>query len=164
MLHEPLFWYTVAFVLFFVLVGRRIWRPLAAMLDARAAAVRLELDEAARLKREAEAMLAEAQRERDAAMADSERMVANARAEAARIAEAAAREADANAARRERMAQDRIGAAQRAAVTEVRDTAATVATEVARRIVTEALDADADAVLVDRAIARLPAVLTRGAA
>ena len=165
LLHEPRFWYLVAFVLFFSVFGRRLWRPLVAMLDARAATVRLELDEAARLRREAEAMLAEARQEREAAMAEAERMVGHARAEAVRIAEAARAEAEASAARRERMAHDRIHAAERAAVTEVRNVAADVATEAARAAVAEALSAEADAGLIDRAIAGLPAAFaTRVAA
>lgn len=164
-LQEPRFWYAVAFVLFFVLFGRRLWRPLAALLDNRAAMVRLELDEAARLRREAEAMLAEARQEREAALADAKSMVEHARAESLRIAEAARREADATAVRRERMAHDRIGAAERAALTEIRDLAADIATEAARAVVAEALTADADAALIDRAIAALPgAFATRVAA
>ncbi len=165
LLYEPRFWYLVAFVLFFAVFGRRLWRPLVAMLDARAATVRLELDEAARLRREAEAMLAEARHEREAALADAERMVADARAEATRIAEAARAEAEASAARRERMAHDRIHAAERAAVAEVRSVAADVATEAARAAVAEALTAEVDSSLIDRAIAGLPAAFaTRVAA
>jgi F-type H+-transporting ATPase subunit b len=157
LLHEPLFWYSVAFVLFFVLAGGRIVRPLTALLDSRAAQIRQDLDEAARLKREAEQMLAEAQREREAALADAKQMVERSREEAARIAEAAKREAEANAQRRERMAQDRIGAAERAAVGEVRSRAAEIASEAARAVVATMLTADADAALIDRAIAGLPA-------
>ena len=157
LLHAPTFWYSVAFVLFFVVFGRRLWRPLAAMLDNRAATVRLDLDEAARLRREAEAMLAEARQEREAALADAQRMVERARIEAGRIAEAARAEADSSAARRERIAHDRIQAAERAAVAEVRSVAADIATEAARAVVAEALTTEADAGLVDRAIAALPA-------
>ena len=138
LLHEPRFWYAVAFVLFFALFWRRLWRPLAELLDRRAAEVRLELDEAARLRREAEAMLADARRDREAALVEARTTVEHARAEASRIAEAAQRDAEQTARRRERLAQDRIAASQRAAVA-------------------EALSPDADAALVDRAISALPA-------
>jgi F-type H+-transporting ATPase subunit b len=157
LLHEPRFWYSVAFVLFFVLFGSRIWRPLAAMLDNRAVMVRAELDGAARLRREAEAMLAEARQEREAAMDDARRMIENAKVEAQRIAEAAKREGDLVAARRERMAHDRIAASERAAVTEIRMIAAEIATQAARAVVADSLGAEGDAALIDRAIAGLPA-------
>ena len=51
---EPRNWVVLAFILFFVLFGKKLWSALAAMLDARAAAVKAELEEAARLRREAE--------------------------------------------------------------------------------------------------------------
>ncbi len=157
LLHEPIFWYTVSFVLFFVLFGRRIWRPLVAMLDRRAANIRAELDGAARLRREAEQMLNEARAEREAALADAKAMIENARAESVRIAEAARREAEQTAQRRERMAQDRIAASERAAVNEVRTAAAEIAADAARAVVAESLGAQTDAGLIDRAIGNLPA-------
>ncbi|TLU74693.1 F0F1 ATP synthase subunit B family protein [Lichenicoccus roseus] len=159
MLHEPRFWYSVAFVLFFVVLGRRIARPLLTILDNRAATVRQDLDEAARLKREAEQMLADAQRERDAALAEAAAMVERSRQEATRIAEQARQDADTSARRRERMAQDRIHAAERAAVDEVRSRAAEIASEAARAIVAEILTAEHDSALIDRAIAALPSSL-----
>ena len=53
---DPEFWVLVSFVVFFVLFGRRLWAAVTGMLDGRAAAIRAELDEAQRLRREAEAM------------------------------------------------------------------------------------------------------------
>jgi len=61
---EPRNWVALAFVIFFVLFGKKLWSALAAMLDDRAAKVRTELDEAARLRREAEAMLRDAEKRR----------------------------------------------------------------------------------------------------
>ncbi len=58
---EPRNWVVLAFFLFFILFGKKLWGALAGMLDARAASVRAELDEAARLKNEAQAMLKEAE-------------------------------------------------------------------------------------------------------
>ncbi|MBV9539452.1 MAG: F0F1 ATP synthase subunit B, partial [Acidisphaera sp.] len=48
---NPRTWVAIAFVLFFVIFGRRIWSPLAKILDDRGASVRAELDEASRLRR-----------------------------------------------------------------------------------------------------------------
>ncbi|WP_428395441.1 F0F1 ATP synthase subunit B [Lichenicoccus sp.] len=153
----PRFWYTVAFVLFFVLLGPRLFRPVMAILDNRARQIRQDLDEAARLKREAEQMLAEARREREAALVEARQMIERSHQEAVRIAEAARREAELSAQRRERMAHDRIHAAERAAVTELRTRAAQLASEAARDVVATLLTAETDAALIDRAIAGLPA-------
>ncbi|MBW4092920.1 MAG: F0F1 ATP synthase subunit B [Proteobacteria bacterium] len=152
-------WVLIAFFLFFILFGRKLWGALAGLLDARAVAVRTELEEAAALRREAEALLADAKQKREAALADAKALIAGARAEAERLAAAAATEAEASARRREQMALDRIAAAEKAAVDDVRIAAAEAATIAARTVIAEGLSADADQRLIDGAIAALPGAL-----
>ncbi len=156
---EPRTWVIVAFVIFFVLFGRKLWAVVAQMLDGRTTLVRAELDEAARLRREAEAMLREAQTRRDAAFRDAQAMLEGAGAEAARVTAQAAADATASTRRRERMATERIQAAEAAAVSEVRRVAIEVATQAARQVLADGLGAEAEATLVDRAIAALPSAL-----
>ncbi len=156
---EPRNWVLIAFVLFFVLFGRRLWSVLAQMLDDRAAKVRAELDEAARLRQEAEAMLRDAETRRTEALREAQALIEGAKAEAERVAAAAGAEAEAAARRREQMAMDRIAAAEKAAVDEVRLTAAEVATAAARQVIAEGLSADADSRLIDHAITQLPSAL-----
>jgi F-type H+-transporting ATPase subunit b len=156
---EPRNWVVIAFILFFVLFGRKLWGALAGMLDARAVAVKAELEEASRLRREAEAMLRDAEKQRADALTEAKALIEGARAEASRLSAAAAAEAEASARRREQMAIDRIAAAEKAAVDDVRLTAADVATTAARQVLAEGLTADADARLIDQAIAQLPAAL-----
>jgi F-type H+-transporting ATPase subunit b len=154
-------WVAVAFVLFFLFFGKMLWKALASMLDSRTAAVRSELEEAARLRREAEAMLKDAEKRRADALSEAQGLIEGAKAEASRVAAATAAEAEASAKRREQMALDRIAAAEKAAVDEVRLTAAEVATVAARQVISEGLSADADARLVDHAIAQLPSALAQ---
>lgn len=156
---DPRNWVLIAFILFFVLFGRRLWTPLARMLDNRATMVKTELEEAARLRREAEAMLRDAETQRSEALANAKAMIEGARTEAGRVTTAAAAEAKAVAQRREQMAMDRIAAAEKAAVEEVRLAAVDVATSAARQVIAEGLSPAADAQLVDHAITRLPAAL-----
>lgn len=156
---NPRTWVSVAFVLFVVIFGRKIWAVLTKMLDDRAAAVRAELDEAARLRREAEAMLRDAEARREAAIVDARRLIEGAKAQAAQVSAAAAAEAEASARRREQMAIDRIGAAEKAAVDGVRTVAAEIATQAARDVLARTLSPEADAPLIDTAIAGLPTAL-----
>jgi F-type H+-transporting ATPase subunit b len=142
-----------------VLFGRRVWAAITAMLDGRTQAVRAELAEAQRLRNEAEAMLAEATRARTEALSEAEAMLARSRAEAAHLAEAAAAETAAAAKRRERMAMERIEAAEKAALEDVRRTAADVATRAAVLVIEQGLGEDAQAAILDRAIADLPRAL-----
>jgi F-type H+-transporting ATPase subunit b len=156
---EPRNWVVIAFFLFFILFGKKLWGALAGMLDARAVTVKAELEEASRLRREAEAMLRDAEKQRSDAVAEAKLLIEGARTEAARLSAAAAAEAEASAKRREQMAIDRIAAAEKAAVDDVRLAAADVATAAARQVLAEGLTADADARLIDQAITQLPAAL-----
>lgn len=156
---EPRNWVVVAFILFFVLFGKKLWGALAGLLDARAVAIKAELEEAARLRREAELMLRDAEKQRADALADAKALIQGAQAEANRVAAAAAAEAEASAKRREQMAIDQIAAAEKAAVDDVRLAAVDVAITAARQFLAEGLTADADAKLIDQAVAQLPTAL-----
>ncbi|HET6606759.1 MAG TPA: F0F1 ATP synthase subunit B [Rhodopila sp.] len=156
---EPRNWVVLAFILFFVLFGKKLWAALATMLDARAVAVKAELEEAQVFRREAAALLKDAERQRDEAVKDAKALIDGAKAEAGRITAAVAAEAEASAKRREKMAIDRIAAAEKAAVDEVRLAAADIATAAARQVLTEDLTPEADAKLIDQAITQLPSAL-----
>ena len=161
---DPKNWVVIAFAIFFILFGGKIWGALSGMLDARADKVRSELEEASRLRREAEEMLDEARKSREEALADAKKLIEGAQAEAARLTAAAAAEAEASAKRREQRAIDRIAAAEKAALDDVRYAAVDVASLAARQVIAEGLTQDASNALVDRAIAELPAALARRAA
>jgi F-type H+-transporting ATPase subunit b len=161
---EPRSWVAVAFVIFFVLFGSKLWAALAAMLDKHASTIRAELDEASRLRTEAERMLADAQKRREQALTEARALIQSAHAEAARVAKQAGVDAEAAGARREKMAMERIAAAEKAAVTDVRLAAADIAARAAQDVIASTLSAEADAAIIDRAIAGLPAALARRAA
>ncbi len=161
---EPRSWVAIAFVIFFVLFGNRIWRALTTMLDRHAAVIRSDLDEASRLRSDAEAMLRDATARREQATAEAQSLLQSAHAEAARVGEQARTEAEASGHRREQMAMDRIAAAEKAAVTDVRVAAADIAARAARDVIAATLSVEADAMIIDRAIAGLPAALVRRAA
>ena len=156
---DPKFWVAVSFVIFVALTWKAIWSRLAPMLDARGQRIRAELDEAARLRAEAEQMRKEAEADRAAALKEAEELLVRARIEAQRAAEAATAEAEAAAKRRERMAMDRIAAAEASAIADVRNAAAEVAVSAAREVLAASVDAKTDASLIDSAVADLPRAL-----
>lgn len=158
---DPRTWVAVAFVIFFVLLGRKLWGALTGMLDKRADEVRAELAEASRLREEAEALLADATARRAAALAEAEKLLAGTKDEAARLSAAASAEAKAAVGRREQLVLERIAAAEKAALEEVRLAAVDVATAAATKIIGEDFTADADAGLIDHAIGELPQALAR---
>jgi F-type H+-transporting ATPase subunit b len=156
---DPTFWVAVSFVLFFVLLGSKLWKAGTGALDSRADGIRNRIDEANKLRLEAEAKLREAEATRAEAVKEAAELLARAKTEAARIAAAAAAEAEASAERRKQLALQRISAAESSAITEVRNTAADIAAAATRAVLTETMDAAADGAMIDRSVADLPRAL-----
>lgn len=157
---DPRTWVAIAFVIFFLIFGRKLWSVLAGILDKRSETIRAELAEAQRLRTEAEAMMQDAKARRAAALGEAMALLEGAKREAARLAEAAAAEAEHVAKRREDMAMMRIAAAERAALDDVRVAAAETAAAAARIYISENVSTEAGGLLIDRAIGQLPAALS----
>lgn len=149
------FWVAVAFVLFFVLFGRQLWRFVTSKLDERSAAVRAELETAARLREEARDLLAASRRRERESAAEAEAILARARDEASRIAADAAMRLDAELTRRARLAEERIALMEANAVARLRAAAVDAVVAATGRAIAAEIDADADAALIDRAVAEL---------
>jgi F-type H+-transporting ATPase subunit b len=145
-----------AFVLAVVILIHQAWGTVAKSLDARAQAIRHQLDEAKRLREEAEAMLAEYQRKQRDAIAEAQEIVTLAQAEAERVARQAEIDLEAAIKRREEQARDKITQAEVKALAEVRGVAVDVAIEAVRVLLAETLDAKRGASLIDQAIEELP--------
>ena len=155
------FWVFIAIVIFAGLAGRKIVGAVNKLLDARTQGVKDSLDEAARLKEEAEAMLQDAKTRQAQALEDAKQILAFAQAEAARMAAGLAEEAEATAKRREHMALERIAAAEASAVNDVRAAAIDIASAASAAILRESFGAEAGAAMIDQAIAGVPEALRR---
>jgi F-type H+-transporting ATPase subunit b len=156
LLHDPEFWVLVAFVIVVAGLVRKAGPIITKFLDDRAAKIRAELEEAHKLRDEAQRMLAEYQRKQRDALKEAEEIVARARVEAERAAEQAARDLEAALERRKRLALEKIALAESKATAEVRNTAVDVAIAAVREMLAKALDAPRKGKLIDDAIAELP--------
>jgi F-type H+-transporting ATPase subunit b len=153
---DPEFWVLLAVVVFAAAVWKPARRAILGGLDDRAARIRGELDEARRLREEAEQLLSQYRlREREAA-AEAQAIVTHAREEAERIAAQAARDLEQALARRQGLAEERIAQAEIKALTEIRAVAVDVAVAAAREVIVAELDEQRGAALLDTAIAALP--------
>jgi len=150
------FWVDVAFILVVALVYRPVARAIATALDARAAKIKSRLDEAHKLREEAQEMLATYQRKQRDAMKEAEAIIAHAKAEAERLSKQAAKDLDASIKRREQMALDRISQAEAQAVKEVQNLAVDVAIGAAQRMIGESMSSAQTSQLLDAAISDLP--------
>lgn len=151
------FWVLIAVAIFALVAGRQISRAIGAMLDERGAAVSAALAEASQLKTEAQAILADAKKRQAQAELDAKAILETAHVEAASLAASLAAEAEASAKRREKMALERIAAAEASAVAEIRATAIDIATAASAALLADTFGPQADAALIDRAIAAAPA-------
>jgi F-type H+-transporting ATPase subunit b len=153
------FWVAVGFFILIAAVARPLGRIIAKGLDARAERIRNSLDEAARLREEAQHMLAEYQRKQRDAAKEVEAILAHARDEARRSTEEGQAKLEATLARREQMAMDKIAQAEADALQQVRDTTVDIAIAATRALITERLDEATAARLADAAITELPGKL-----
>lgn len=136
MLSSPDFWVAIAFLGFVALiVYYKAPSLVIKQLDARAERIRTELEEAQRLREEAQALLAEYQRKRRDAEQEAEGIIAQAREEAGRMAVETREQLAEQIERRSRIAQDKIAQAETQALEEVRAAAAEAAVEAARTII-----------------------------
>ena len=138
-----------------VMLWKKVPAAIGKALDKKIAVIREQLDEAAKLRAEAEALKAEYEAKAAQAGAEAATMIERARAEADGIIQQAKTDAAALVERRGRMAEDKIAAAERAAIADVRAKAASAAAAAAEALIRERHDADSDKSMVDQTIAGL---------
>lgn len=157
---DATFWATVALVIFLaIVVYFKVPGMIGRSLDERAARIAKELDDARRLREEAQQLLAEYQRKRKEAEREAADIVAAANREAEQlVADAKARTED-YVQRRTALAEQKIAQAERDAVNEVRATAVDIAVEAARRVIAEQVDGQTGATLFKSSLDQLKAKL-----
>jgi F-type H+-transporting ATPase subunit b len=147
------FWVAVSFVVFLaILFYYKVPALLAKALDDRAAAIRAELDEARRLREEAQALLADYQKKHRNAGQEAEAIVEQARREAEAFAAETRRSLAETLKRRSQHAEERIARAETEAVEEVRAAAVDMAIAAAEKILREQAAGAAGAQLIDEGI------------
>lgn len=155
-LHSPTFWVMVAFVVFVVLVFKPIRSGLTGALDDKIAQIRRDVEEAQKLREEAQATLASYQRKQRDAAQEVEAMLARAKAEAETHRKSAEAALETMLKRQEQAATEKIQQAEAAAVQEIRDRAVTVALAATVRLLEERLSGASGDALIDDAIRSLP--------
>lgn len=158
-LTNPEFWVGVGLLIFLGIVVWKAGKLIAGMLDGKATEIQANLDEAARLRAEAEAMLADIRAQRDAAERQAAEMLKAAEADAARLAEEAKAKLDEQIKRRAELAERKIASAEAQATAEVKAAAADLAAQAAEQILTARAAAATTDPSVDTAIAGLAARL-----
>ncbi len=150
----------IAFIVFVgILIYFKVPGKIGSMLDARAAGIKAELDEARALRDEAKALLASYDRKHKEVKEQSDRIVASAREEAMAAAAQAKADLKVSIARRLAAAEDQIDSAVKSAEREVRDRAVSVAIGAATEILAKQMTAEGSAASIDAAIDQVAAKL-----
>jgi F-type H+-transporting ATPase subunit b len=149
---DETFWVAVAFVV----AAGILWKPITKMtfggLDRRSDRIRDELDEARRLREEAQDLLASYERKQREAEKEAQALIAHAEAEAERHAKHAAEALEVTLRRRRDLAVERIAQAEKDAVRQVRAAATDLALKATRKLLTDKIDEGKQAELIDGAI------------
>lgn len=150
---DETFWVAISLLLFLgFLVYMKVPAMVVTALDARAKKIQDELDNARKLREDAQALLAQYQRRQRAAEQEAEDIIARAKEDAQRMAEEARATLAAQMERRIKLAEDKIAQAEAQALDEVRRTAAEVAVAAARKLIVERLSAEEGGRLIDAGI------------
>lgn len=143
---DATFWALVGLVIFLALmVYLKVPGVVGKSLDDRALKIRDELEEARRLREEAQSLLAEYQRKRKEAEKEAGEIVAAAQREAHAIIEETKQKTEEYVARRNKLAEQKIAQAETEAVNEVRASAVDIAVAAASRILKDKVDAKTSA-------------------
>ncbi|ADH91690.1 H+transporting two-sector ATPase B/B' subunit [Ancylobacter novellus DSM 506] len=128
-------WVAVAFVIFMAIVARAgAFSGIAAKLDARGERIRHELEEARKLKEEAQKLVAEYKRRQREAEDEAEAIITTAKAEAERLAAETKAKLEDMIARRTKMAEQKIAQAEAQALADVKAAAADAAVKAAETL------------------------------
>jgi F-type H+-transporting ATPase subunit b len=159
-LSTPEFWVAVSFFIFLgVVFYFGVHKKIASALDARAAQIAKELDEARRLREEAEKVLADYRRKQGEAVGEAQAIVDLAAREAEEFAAETRHSVKEHFDRRMKLAEEKIARAETDAIREVRGAAVDAAVGAAQALIKEKLTPDLAKKLVTQSIDKLPGKL-----
>ncbi|MEH6477009.1 MAG: hypothetical protein V7727_15060 [Sneathiella sp.] len=153
MLHDPAFWVGIAFLGFIaVVIYFKLPSIVGKQLDDRASRIKSELEEAQKLREDAQAMYADYQRRQRDALATAEEIVVKAKEAAEIIRKESEAELQANLTRRQELAEAKIRQAEEKAIAEVQNIAIDVSIAAAEQLMKENIKAKEAGSIIDQSI------------
>ena len=152
-LSNSLTWVTISTLAFVgLMIHFKVPKMATDALDARAEAIAKELEEAAKLREEAQALLASYQRRQREAEKEAEEIIALAKAESVRMRTETEQLLAEHIERRTAMAEDKLARAEAQALNDVRSYAADTAVNATRKLLADRMDETGGAALIDKNI------------
>lgn len=158
LIQEAEFWVGAAFLIFVgAMIYLKVPGAVLGVLDERGQKIQAQLDEATRLREEAQSLLAGIKVQREEAEKTAAAMLENARSEAVRLQAEAKTSLDEQIARRSVLAERKIAVAEAQAAADVKAAAAEMAVQAAASVLAARIAGAETDPLIDEALAKLGA-------
>lgn len=152
---NPANWVAISFLIFMALFVRYALPMILSGLDGRAAKIKEQLEQAKKLREEAEALLVSYKQKQKDMLAEAEKTLANAKVEVERMKQRAEVELKASIERRTEQANEKIARMEKEAVDQVREHIVDVAISATRLLVGEQLKSAKDDPTISRALEQI---------
>jgi len=152
LLHNTSFIVAAATVVFCLFLLKKVFPLLGKALDDRSTQIEKDLDEALRLKEEAQALLSSYQRQHAKAEDEAKEILSNAKEQADLIVKDASKKIDEEISKRTKLAEQKIAQAENDVIRQIHDNAVDVTISAAKTLIMDNLSKDAADVVMDSAI------------
>jgi F-type H+-transporting ATPase subunit b len=156
---EPKTWVAVATILFFVAAFRPAKKALLGMIDARTAEITRTLEQASKLKDEAQILLENIQRKNSKSQQEADAIINQAKQEAEAIITEANQKLAQDIENRKKMALQKIASLQEVATTEIKTHITNLTIEVSRKLLVDNIDGNVSKNIVSNSIEKLSKTL-----
>jgi F-type H+-transporting ATPase subunit b len=161
-LENPETWVLVAFIIFVALVSKKAWSFITAGLDERGRRIAAELEEAARLREDAQSLLSEYQRDHRGLEQKITRMLDRAREERDSLISLAEQRLTNQLAQKEAQAEQNLRHAEAKVIEEIRSKASNFTIMAVRELIGRKMDSEKSSALIDKAINEVGEKLSAG--
>jgi F0F1-type ATP synthase membrane subunit b/b' len=152
MLLDPNFWYAVAFIIFFALLARPLWRLAVQMLDGKRLGIEKDIEDAAHMHGEALGFFEEAQRQKQEAQERVDAMLDHTQGEIQRLQEESKQELILFSQSQERQLRERLQSLDAAGLKELTQSMVGQAVVAARAMIEKTLDKKMTSHLIDQTV------------
>ena len=152
----PAFWVAIAFLCFVIIFTKPIWKFATSALDKKIKAIEDSIEESAKLREDAQDLLAKYKRKLSDAEVEAQNIISQAREDAGALKDRLTTELEATLERKEKQAMERISQAENEAREEFRTITADLAIAATQQVLSEQIEQSKSDELIDEAIKELP--------
>ena len=155
-MESPSLWVAISFGLFIIVFARPVWKFVTIALDKRIKEIKDSIDEATKLREEAQDLLASNKRKVVAVEKEVDDIVNKAREEAENIKSKLGTELETSLKNRQKIANDRISQAESEAIESIKQMNVEIAIKATERLLQKRVDSIENLKMIDEAIEELP--------